>query len=42
MAFSLKMGPDQLAEWLVKQYGSDYKDDIDKLRGEWYYRLAEG
>ena len=34
MEFSLKMEPDQLAEWLVKQYGLDYKDDVDNLRGE--------
>ena len=31
--FSASMSPTELAEWLFDELGSDFKDDIDKLKG---------
>lgn len=31
--FSTSMSPTDLAEWLLNELGSDFKDDIDKLKG---------
>ena len=33
--FRKSFTPSQLAAWLVKVYGNDYKDDIDVLKGEY-------
>ena len=32
--FSSTMTPDQLAEWLLQEYGKAYKREIDKLTGK--------
>lgn len=32
--FSESMSPVELAEWLLKELGSEFKDDIDKLRSK--------
>lgn len=34
VTFSESMSPAELAEWLLKDLGSDYKDDIDKLKSK--------
>ena len=35
--FSPSMGPDSLAQWLIRQeYGSDYHEDVEKLCGEFW------
>ena len=31
--FSSAMTPDQLAQWLLQEYGKAYKREIDKLTG---------
>ena len=28
------MGPTQLCQWLLKECGCDYQEDIDKVKGE--------
>ena len=29
------MGPDLLAQWLLQEYGADYKEDVEKLKREY-------
>ena len=31
VTFSSTMRPDQLAQWLLQEYGDAYQEDIDKL-----------
>ena len=31
--FSLSMTPDQLAQWLLQEYGEAYENDIGKMKG---------
>ena len=31
--FSCTMTPSQLGQWLLREYGTDYQEDIDKLTG---------
>ena len=33
VGFSPNMTPEQLAQWLLQEYGESYKPDIDKLKG---------